>query len=331
MRFIKRNIPIFITGIVLLVIFLFVIFASQSKPSVITTLKTVDEADLIADHTYILGFPEAPLSLVIFSNYRNMDELAYLDAIYEVYKENPRYLSVALRPLPTTEDEKLVAKAAQIAGDQGKYWEYAVVGLENSSEEASENNLLLWAKNLELNTKEFEKDLKNADFEKLIESDIKDAEKLEVTTTPTFFLNKQRLFVKDAQDLKEQLESEIARIKKEKSLEKPTDTEEIIEEPKEKELTAAQKKRIETVMEIKYTEEGWNPSEAQPFKGEPVRWINTTDKAIYLQPLDKTYEGLKGIVEIKPGEYFEYKFPTGGLFYYQEMATFNWGMVIIDW
>lgn len=331
MKFIKRNIPIFITGLVLLIIFLFIIVASQTKSTEIPALKTVDDTDLIAAHTYVLGFTEAPLSLVTFANYRNSAELSYIDVIYEVYKENPRYLSVALRPFPTTIDDKIVAKAAQIAGDQGKYWEYATVALEHTGEEVSEKTIIGWAEILNLDSKKFQKNLSDAGYDSIIEADITALEKLGITTTPTFFLNKQKLNVKDAQDLKEQLEAEIARIIKEKQVTTAAKSEDSIEEPKEKELTSEQKKRVETLMEVKFTEKGWEPNEVQPFKGQPVRWSNTTDKAIYLQPLDKTYEGLKSIVEIKPGEFYEYKFPTGGIFRYQEMGSYYWGMVIIDW
>ena len=322
--------PIFLTGLALLVVFLVVILTSQTKQTELPELKSLDEADLIAAHTYILGFSEAPLSIVTFSNFKNLDEVAYLDVIYNLHKENPRYLSAALRPLPKTEEGKLVSKGAQIAGDQGKYWEFATIALENSSEKADEKFLTNWAKTLGLDTGKFQKDLKEKGYEQIIEADINDADKLGINTTPTFFLNAQRLSVKNAQDLKEQLESEIARIKKEKGLE-VNEEGEIIEEPEVKELTPMQKKRVETLMEVKYTAEGWDPKEAQPFKGQPVRWENTTNETIYLQPLDRNYEGLKNLVEIKPGEYFEYKFPSGGIFRYQEMATLNWGIIIIDW
>ncbi len=331
MRFIKRNIPIFVTGLALLVLFAIVIALSQTKQAEVPTLKTIDDADLIAAHTYILGFPEAPLSLVAFSNYQNSVELAYLDAIFEVYKAEPRYLSVALRPFTKTSEGKAVAKAAQIAGDQGKYWDFAVLALENSDETPTEKTLISWATLLNLDIKKFESALKDKGFDSIIEADLKDVEKLEIVTSPTFFLNKQRLDVRNAQDLKDLLELEIARIKREKKLEVAEEEEGTVAEPEEKELTPQQKARIETLMEIKYTEEGWDPAEAQPFKGQPIRWENTTDRTIYLQPLDKSYEGFKGIVAIEPGEFFEYKFPSGGIFRYQEMATYNWGMVIIDW
>jgi len=335
MRFIKRNIPIFLTGLILLVLFAIIIAVSQTKPVEIPTLKTIDEADLIAGHTYILGFPEAPLSLVIFANYQNSPELPYLDAAYEVYKKEPRYLSLALRPFTQTTEGKLIAKAAQIAGDQGKYWEYAVLALEKGAinnenkEKITEKILLDWASLLNLNKSKFESGLKDKGYDSLIEADLKDAGKLEIVTSPTFFLNKQRLSAKNAEELKQLLEEEIARIKREKKIDLPG--EETLVEPEEKELTPMQKERIETLMEIKYTEEGWDPKEVQSFKGQTIRWTNTTNKTIYLQPLDKSYEGLKSIVTIEPGQYFEYKFPSGGIFRYQEMATYHWGMVIIEW
>lgn len=340
MQFIKRNIPIFLMGLVLLVVLLYIIFASQSKSSSLPTLTVIEKAELIAPHTYVLGFPQSPVSLVIFADYQDPRTLPYLKMVYNVYSENSSYLTVGLRPYPKSAGSALVAKGAQVAGDEGKYWDFVVLALENLDKTPSKEVLKSWAQSLNLDAQKFQEGLEDKNLDLLVEADIKDAKGLGVDFLPAFFLNGELLKVTSPQDLGTRLNAEISFFQQDKTSEDNAlpDVSDVTEssgtqEPKsqKEELTYAEKERIKTLMEIKYTGNGWDPKEVQPFRGQTVRWENTTSEPIFLQGLSKTYKDLSKIIRIEPGEYFEYKFPSGGIFKYQELRTKSWGIVLVDW
>jgi len=340
MQFIKRNIPIFLMGLALLTVLLYIIFVSQSKTSRTPTLAVIEKAELIAPHTYILGFPQSPVSLVIFSDYQDPRTLPYLKVVHNFYSENPSHLTVALRPYPKSAESALVAKGAQVAGDAGKYWDFVVLALENLDKTPSKEILTSWAQSLNLNVEEFKKGLEDKNLDLLVEADIKDAKGLGVDFLPAFFLNGKLLEVANPQDLETRLKAEISLFQQNKTSGDliSSNALDVVEtsgtqksNPSKEGLTYAERERIKTLMEIKYTNNGWDPKEAQPFRGQTVRWENTTQEPIFLQGLSKNYKDLNKIIRIEPGEYFEYKFPLGGIFKYQELHTKSWGIVLVDW
>jgi len=340
--FLKRNVPIALTGLVLLIIFFIIIGISQTREAAPSQLTSIDTSELIAAHTYVLGSPEAAFSLVVFTDYSSRLDAGYQDVLQELYSENTKYLQVALRHFPQTENAKTAAQAAQIAGEQGKFWEYSQKLYENYSNIkvwGTENYLSL-AEEFSLSTEEFAKSLEKKVFEPIIKADIEDAEAFEVKTTPTFFLNETRLEVTGPEDLRQKVLDEIAKIKrlgtepsKESSSEEIADEGAVIyEESSEERLTFSQKKQLEKTKEIFYTETGWEPMEAGVLKTQLVKWTNNTAETIEIEPLDKTYEDLNDGVVLEPGESFEFNFARKGIWRYQEKNSSSWGSVFTsDW
>jgi len=89
----------------------------------------------------------------------------------------------------------LAAKAANCAGDQGRYWEYHRILFQNQTEWARLNRTLVeekflsYAKGLNLNLTSFKDCMQSERYDKEIEKDIADGEKAGVTGTPTIFIN----------------------------------------------------------------------------------------------------------------------------------------------
>ena len=328
MNFIKRNIPIFLTGAVLLVIFIVIIALSQTKTAKTPELVTVKDINYIAPHTYLLGFPEAPFSVVMFSNYSSSQEKECLTVLLDLYRENRNYLNAAVRPYSTKDTDILKAKATQLAGDQNKFWEYLeeVFDINGTQEEAS-----ALASKLGLEVKAFNQKLNGDEISAIISADLADAKRLRVTATPTIFVNEEKVEVSSPEELRQKIQEMIDRLKAGNPADSSKTADSSEAESKKKELTPDQKKRVETIQEIYYTDSGWSPADIPIFKGQTVRWTNNTEEPIILVPLDKNYEDLRSPREILPGESLEFKFPSGGLFRYEERKSFNWGMLTIEW
>lgn len=342
MNILKRNIPIILTGAVLLVIFFIIIGVSQTQDATPPQLTNIDTPELIAAHTYILGSPEAAFSLVMFTDYSSRLDAEYQGVLQELYEENTKYLQIALRHFPQTGNAKIAAQAAQIAGEQGNFWEYSQELYKNYSNISTweMGNYLALAEGLLLTTEDFEETLEKKLFEPTIKADIEDAEAFEVKSTPTFFLNEERLEVTGTEDLRQKIQSEIDRVKKlgsspsvgNPSGETTGDEAIIYKENPEERLTFSQKRQLEQTKEIAYTENGWEPMEAATLRTQMVRWTNTTEETIEIESLDRVYEELNNGIVLEPGESFEFTFARKGIWRYQEKNSANWGSVFAsDW
>ncbi len=337
LKLIKRNLPIFVTGTLLLTVFIIIIGISQTRRSESPDLTAIRETDVIAPHTYLKGVPNAPLVLVMFSDYTSKSELDYYGAMLSLYQDYRSHLSIAIRPYTSEPNAILVAKAAQVAGEQGRFWDYLDEIFSWKLERIpNKSDLILIADVLGLDEEKFSADMEDSKFDAVIEADISNAENLGITYTPAFFLNGEELDITDPEHLERLIKEEVLeagfteRRRTSPILEDFDDENDL--EPKERELTPIQKERQQEIYEIVFTEFGeWEKGHLNPVKGQRVRWVNSSLEAIILRPLDKGYENLNDDVPIEPGEYFEYTFPTGGPFRFLEANSRKWGMITIEW
>jgi protein-disulfide isomerase len=80
------------------------------------------------------------------------------------------------------------AQAAEAASSQGKFWEFHDKLFANQSKLAL-NDLKQYAKDVGLDTAQFEKDLLDPGKKKRVEDDMAEARSLGITGTPAFFVN----------------------------------------------------------------------------------------------------------------------------------------------
>ena len=78
--------------------------------------------------------------------------------------------------------------ASVAARNQGKFWEYHDKLFANQPK-IKRDDLLQYARELGLDMKRFEEDLLNLDNKKAIDADKADAQSLQATGTPAFFVN----------------------------------------------------------------------------------------------------------------------------------------------
>jgi len=169
----------------------------EEQPAV---LGASDQEALTAGATLTKGNPEAPVTIVEFSDYQCpycarystttlrqiMD--TYGDDIYYVWRDYP--LGFHPNAVPA-------ALAARCAGQQGKYWEMhdqLFVNQGNWSEQENAREFFVGlASELDLDTDQLSQCLEKQVGKTEIEADLKLAREMGVRATPTFFVNGQKL------------------------------------------------------------------------------------------------------------------------------------------
>ena len=101
---------------------------------------------------------------------------------------------------------KISAYVAEAAGIQGKFWEMSDLLFDNQQSWSASNDpqnefFLKYATELKLNIDQFKNDLNSAVVKDRVNSDLKEAEQIGVDSTPTFFLNGQKVDVNSYQEL----------------------------------------------------------------------------------------------------------------------------------
>jgi protein-disulfide isomerase len=115
-----------------------------------------------------------------------------LKRIEETYKDRVRIVWKHL-PLSIHEDARDAALAAEVAGKQGKFWEFHDRLFANQDKLKPED-LKAHAKDLELDMARFEADMQKAEEKKRIDADVAEAATLGVSGTPGFFVNGRFVF-----------------------------------------------------------------------------------------------------------------------------------------
>ncbi|MEX0719069.1 MAG: thioredoxin domain-containing protein [Balneolaceae bacterium] len=99
-------------------------------------------------------------------------------------------------PLNMHEHAQLASRAAEAARQQGKYHEmHALIfsGQEQWSRGNAEGTFIGYAKSLDLDMEQFRQDLNSSEMQNIIMDDKKEGIDLDVNSTPTFFINGEKL------------------------------------------------------------------------------------------------------------------------------------------
>ena len=149
------------------------------------------------------GWREAPVTVVIFGDYKCGYTKQFFDEIYPWLKEkyiDPGKVWFVYKQFPRTETARRASEASLCAHDQGKFWAYNTVLLERidewsqriSTSEAEElfNPILgQYANELGLDEKTFLDCLSQHSHKVKIDQDYAYGEELGVSKTPALFVN----------------------------------------------------------------------------------------------------------------------------------------------
>lgn len=89
-----------------------------------------------------------------------------------------------------------------------------------------------------------------------------------------------------------------------------------VEEPKE-------------ILEISFDNNGFAPKTSYALLNQTVRWINKTDRSIYIQQLKQYFPELENPVEVYPGGSLELKLIKTGVWGYKEVESGEMGSITI--
>ncbi len=149
-------------------------------------------ADPTRDH--VRGGADAPVTLVEYGDY----ECPYCGMASPIVKTAQSTLGNQLRfvfrhfPLGEIHPHaRLAAQAAEAAGAQGRFWEMHENLFEHQDALEAED-LVGYAKSLDLDTTQFARDLEAGTYTKRVQDDFRSGVRSGVNGTPTFFINGDR-------------------------------------------------------------------------------------------------------------------------------------------
>lgn len=150
-----------------------------------------------------LGDEKAPVTIIAFTDYQCPSCASMHPSLERLVKENAGKVRLITRDFPLTQhaDAFKAAEAAEAAREQGKYWEYIHMLMQNQSALGVEK-LKSYATELGLDRTRFDSALDSGKFTETVQSDVEEGIKLGVKGTPSLFINGRRVNVKSYEELK---------------------------------------------------------------------------------------------------------------------------------
>jgi len=164
-----------------------------------TNAPLVDPKLLVAEDSFKTGSPSATVTLVEFGDFQCPACGAYHLVVKQLLEKYKDSVALVFRhfPLPMHPNAVPASIAVEAAGKQGKFWEMynKVYESQNdwSAEKDTGNIFAEYALSLKLNVEQFRNDLKDPAIKKKIDRDVADATTLGINSTPSFYLNGERI------------------------------------------------------------------------------------------------------------------------------------------
>ena len=150
------------------------------------------------DHTK--GATDAPVTLIEYLDFECEACGAYYPLVKQLTEEYQDQVTFVARyfPLPSHKNAMPAALAVEAAGKQGKFWEMHDVLFENQKawgERASADSTIFeeYAQQLGLDMEQFRQDVESDEVKNRVERDRNAGTRLGVNSTPTFFLNGEKI------------------------------------------------------------------------------------------------------------------------------------------
>lgn len=154
-----------------------------------------------------IGSDSAKVKVVEFSDFQCPACLAAEPYVKKLRTDYPDQMQFIYRhfPLPQHNNARGAAALAEVAGEEGKFWEMKDRIFETQSQwsELSDATsfFLSLAKQLGLDEGKVSKSLETNAFKSKIEDDLAEGRNLGVNSTPTFFVNGRKLNLRTFEDL----------------------------------------------------------------------------------------------------------------------------------
>lgn len=160
---------------------------------------------------HVKGNPEASIVLTEFSDLQCPACAAFQPVLEEVLNEYGDSIRFEYKhfPLPIHQHAMEASLAAEAAGQQGKFFEFHDVLFESQQAWSTNANpdiiFLQYADTLGLDVQTFKRHMNASALRDRVRDDFNEGRRLEVSGTPTFFLNGQRMEFQTYQDFIQQI------------------------------------------------------------------------------------------------------------------------------
>ncbi len=148
--------------------------------------------ELAVDPARVKGNPDAPVTIVEFSDFECPFCQAAEPTVKQVMEKYGDRVRLAYRDLPLRQihpQAQQAAEASRCAAEQGKFWEYH--DLLFAGQLLDEQNLKKDAEKAGMNVEAYEACYKSGKYRPMIDNDLQTGMKSGVTGTPAFFINGQ--------------------------------------------------------------------------------------------------------------------------------------------
>ena len=157
--------------------------------------------DAVSPTDWTKGGKESKVTLIEYSDFQCPACGHYYPLVKQLAQESGDKIQFAYRhfPLPSHKNAELAARAAEAGGAQNKFWEMHDAIFEHQGEWSEKsagdarNIFRQYAEKLGLDTARFESDLDSDAVENKVENDRQSGLRSKVNSTPTFFLNGQKI------------------------------------------------------------------------------------------------------------------------------------------
>jgi protein-disulfide isomerase len=166
-----------------------------------------------ADDDPSRGNPQAPVTIVMFTDFQCPACAEIHPAVEEALKTNGNRIRLVIRdfPLDVHPNARKAAEAAGAANAQGKFFEYTAL-LYKNQKALDVPSLKKYASEVGLDRARFDRELDGGVYADEVKRDIAEGKKYEIRGTPTIFINGVRLRTVTAEGLQAALGREFARI-----------------------------------------------------------------------------------------------------------------------
>lgn len=146
------------------------------------------------ERDHIFGTMDAPFEIVEYGDFQCGFCLKATGSVQEVHEQLGDQVRYVWRHAPLTRyhpNAQAAAEASEAASLQGKFFEFEWALFANQ-EHQRPTDIILRAEELGLDLERFEEDLNSAEVAARVRDDMLDADAMDITAVPTFFINGQR-------------------------------------------------------------------------------------------------------------------------------------------
>jgi protein-disulfide isomerase len=154
------------------------------------------------------GNPSAPVTIVEFTDYQCPSCAKAKPVIEKLVQEYGDNVKLVVRSFPLAQHPNAyqAAEAAEAAFEQGKYWEYVTILMQNQSA-LETGKLKEYAAQVGIDRQKFEAALDSGKFAERVQRDIQDGISFGINSTPTLFVNGRQVTDKSYEALKSAIEA----------------------------------------------------------------------------------------------------------------------------